>query len=184
MSEQLPAKNPEAAPSHELNEQSTRNLERLQKAGEAAEVKNHETIDDLRQQIAETATSHEEVTVGDSESAAQASQYGVHRELKADAYRRSMQRIQSQLSLPEKVFSKFTHQPIIERVSDLTGNSLVRPSGVIGGGLATLMGTAYLVYITKHVGFTYNYFTFILLFLAGFVAGILIELLIRLIKRR
>ncbi len=102
----------------------------------------------------------------------------VNAELKAISFRQAMHHIRRKESLPQRTLSKVIHQPVVRAVSEVTGKTLSRPSGLLGGGLVALMGTSTYLYMAKHLGFDYNYFVFLLLFVVGFAIGIGLELLV------
>lgn len=114
-----------------------------------------------------------------AEEAASESQVGhVNRELKAITLRRELKQLQRQLPAPQRALSKVIHQPVVRAVSDAAGASVSRPSGLLGGGLVALLGSTSYLYLAKHVGFSYNYLVFLLLFVAGFGVGLVLELLV------
>jgi hypothetical protein len=61
-------------------------------------------------------------------------------------------------------------------VSGATGQTLARPSGLLGGGICALLGSLIYLYLAKHIGFNYNYLLFVLFFGGGFIIGLVIEL--------
>ena len=154
---------------HEKHEQAERAKQdqqsRLEKARQAAE---------------QHAEHSKQVGVEDTKS--QLSTFGSHQLLKKDAYKQLLKRTQKKLSKPSRTFSKFIHKPTIESVSEITGKTLARPSGLLGGGVGAFIGSATLLFTARHYGFTYNYSLFILLFVGGFLAGVALEFLLRLIK--
>ncbi len=92
--------------------------------------------------------------------------------------RRLIARIQRQESKPQKVLSKVIHQPVIRAVSELAGKTVSRPSGLLGGGLVALLGTTSYLSLARHIGFTYNYGVFLVLFFGGFIVGVALELMV------
>jgi hypothetical protein len=88
------------------------------------------------------------------------------------------------LSKPEQALSKLIHQPVVEKLSNVGAQTVGRPSGILGGGFAALVGGSLVLFISRQYGFEYNYLLFAALFIAGFALGILFELLFRLLKRR
>lgn len=185
MSEQLKHAGPEHQPSPEVTEQQRENLEKLQEAGKQAE-REHASIElDSLQKAAETqAISGKEVPVGErQEDTSQSHTFGMQRELKADAYKRMLSKTRQQLKAPDRVMSKLIHQPAVEAISNVAAKTVARPSGIFGGSICALLGSAWLLYTAKQVGFTYNYTAFFMLIVVGFVVGILGELLLRAIAR-
>lgn len=185
MSEKQPQISPEIqASGHSLEKESRSNLERLQKEGQKAESQPGSNIEALTDKAEEQAISGKEVTVGEREVPKPQSAMGTQRELKADAYKRTLQRVQKDLSKPEKTFSRVVHQPMIETVSNIAGRTVARPSGILGGGLLSVVGSGLLFYMAKHYGFRYNFLVFFLLFVGGFVLGLVAEMIVRLFRRR
>jgi len=43
---------------------------------------------------------------------------------------------------------------------------------LLGGGILALLGTSSYLYLAKHIGFTYNYSVFLILFFGGFILGL------------
>lgn len=108
----------------------------------------------------------------------------VNKELKALAYKRTLHRMQRKLPAPSRAFSKVIHNPVVETVSDVTGKTVARPSGVLAGGIFAFLGSSLFLYITKHYGYEYNYLLFALFFVGGFFVGLLVELGLRLSNRK
>ncbi len=109
---------------------------------------------------------------------------GTQRALKADAYKHTLKKVRTHLKPSQKVLSRLIHQPVVESISEATAKSAARPSGLLGGGVVSLLGSGTLLYMSKHFGFRYNFFVFILLFAAGFGAGVILEVLFRGLKKK
>ncbi len=102
----------------------------------------------------------------------------INRELKQITLRRELQSIRRQLSAPQRTLSRVIHQPAVRVVSEAAGNTVSRPSGLLGGGLVAFFGTSGYLYLAKHIGFTYNYFVFFLLLVGGFAVGLALEFMV------
>lgn len=102
----------------------------------------------------------------------------VNADLKKVTLQREIQAIRRKLPATQRALSRVVHQPVVRVLSEVTGNTASRPSGLLGGGLVAFLGSAVYLYMTKHVGFTYNYFVFLLLFAGGFGLGLALELLV------
>ncbi len=98
--------------------------------------------------------------------------------LKKDGFDRVIIRTRKQLPLTGRILSKVIHQPIIDFLSDAGENTIARPSGLLGGGVVSLLGSGVILYTAKNYGFRYNLLAFFLLFLAGFIIGLFIERLL------
>ena len=108
----------------------------------------------------------------------------VNKQLKEMAYSRAMTRVRKHLSLPSRMLSRTVHSKALERPSEIIGNTVARPSGVLGGALIATIGSSVLLWLTKHFGYTYNYLAVILLFVMGLVLGVTVEAIWKLLKRR
>lgn len=106
-----------------------------------------------------------------------------HQHLKHDAYRRTLNKIQSHLSPLERVESRFIHHPTVEIVSDSVAKTIGRPIALLSGSIVALLGSIYVLYLSKHVGFHYNYSLILLLFVGGLLAGLITELILKLVRK-
>lgn len=152
------------------------------------EVQKHEPaqkIEDIRKLAHKEALEAKQVKLEQSESnLPDSGQAYVNKELKTMAYLRLLNRARKQLNPLQRPLSKFMHQRLVESVSETASKTVGRPSGILGGGVIALAGTSAYYYVTKHYGYDYNFFVFLLLLGAGFVAGWTTELLFKLLRGR
>lgn len=185
MSEKLSSSGEKFTESIDTSVESQKNLEKLREKAEAAEndpIQKH--IESLSKSVEQQAISGKELNVGDKTTESSPQTFGSTKHLKADAYKRSLKNIRSNLSMPNKVMSKVIHQPVIDSVSNAAAETVARPSVLLGGGIGAFVGSAVLLYLSKHNGFTYNYTIIFVLFIGGFFVGALAELLIKALFRR
>lgn len=171
--------------SPELHVEAEKNLERIREEAERAEqdpLQKH--VDSLRQNVEQQAISGKEFNVGDARQEQSAQSFGITNEFKAEAYRKTIRRIQSNLSKPERAFSKVIHNRAVESTSNAVGSTVARPSAFLGGSFLALTGSVVLLYMTRQYGFTYNYAVIFILFVGGYVLGLLIELLVKTFVRK
>ena len=102
----------------------------------------------------------------------------VNADLKKVTLQREIQAIRRKLPATQRALSRVVHQPVVRVLSEVTGQTASRPSGLLGGGLVAFIGSAVYLYMTKHVGFSYNYFVFLLLFVGGFGVGLALEFVV------
>ena len=124
----------------------------------------HETASRLN----ETAEDHQPTT------------HYINAEIMRMSYQRALIRVRKQLSLSDKVLSRVIHQPIIDSISEVGAKTIGRPSGLLGGGFISLVGTTIYYWITKHYGYDYNFSVFLALAAGGFILGVVIELIFNL----
>jgi hypothetical protein len=89
--------------------------------------------------------------------------------------RRNLGHVQNKLKPAEKSFSKVVHQPLVQLVSESAAKTISRPSGILGGGIVAFIGSLGYLYLSRHLGFTYNYLFFLVFFIAGFALGSIAE---------
>ncbi len=181
MSEFLPASPERKAESQENNVEQREKLEKTLEAGREAEhqLAKKETLESIQESIKNEAVSGKEYSVGEREKSADSSPVTINKQVKKAAYKKTLKHVQRQLSPPERILSNVIHQPTIDTISNIGARTVARPSGVLGGGIVSLLGTGALLFISKHFGFNYNFFVFILLFVLGYGLGVLLELVIR-----
>lgn len=152
-------------------------------ASDAKEHSSTEKLKGIQKNVENLAISGKEMNPSESHKDSTPSYAPVNDDLKATTYRRTMKANRRHLRPQERVFSKVIHQPIIEKVSEVAGATVARPSGIIGGGLLAVLGSSILLWITKKYGYEYNYLVYMILFVGGFALGIIIELALRFILR-
>jgi flagellar biosynthesis GTPase FlhF len=165
---------------HELQQKAQEAT--LEQAAKEAHHERQEEIGAIRKEVQEKARSGAEIRPQEEKDTTHTpSQTFVNKELKEMAYRRTLNRVRRQMSLPGRLASRIIHHPIMNAVSEVTAKTVGRPSGLLGGGILALTGTSSYYYMTKHYGYNYNFFIFVLLLLGGFVLGWLVEIVWRLI---
>jgi flagellar biosynthesis/type III secretory pathway protein FliH len=106
----------------------------------------------------------------------------INYEIKEVAYQRLLKRTRGHLSPYARTMSKIIHQPAVDAASEVVSKTVGRPSGIIGGGLTALLGTSVYYYLTKHFGYTYNPFVFLVLMFVGFIIGWIAEIVYESLK--
>ena len=103
--------------------------------------------------------------------------------LKALALNQTLKQTRQKLSKPQKAFSKVIHQSQVDAISNITGKTIARPSGLFFGGFFALVGSVFYLFLSHHYHFTYKYVAFSLFFIGGFIIGLLVEFLGKMFKR-
>jgi translation elongation factor EF-G len=187
MSEHLPkhhGEKYEALSEHELSEHQEKLKKHHEAAAEKAEKKSPEELEEIRSHAEKEAKSAQEMlheASKDSVSNESEPQF-INYELKEIARQRLLKLARRHLPRYSRAMSKAIHQPVVDATSEVVAKTVGRPSGIIGGGLLALVGTTIYYYITRHYGYSYNSFVFLLLMLVGFVLGWCIEITYKLLK--
>jgi hypothetical protein len=95
-----------------------------------------------------------------------------------------LNQVRKHLSAPDKALSEFIHNPAINTLSEATGKTIIRPSGILLGGLCTFVGSAYYLYAAHRTGYRYSFTFALALFVGGFILGVILEMIFRLFAKR
>lgn len=168
----------------DLAAESRKNLEKIHEKGEKSEELTSKHIEHAKSKVETQAISGKEYTVGEKESTSHSSTHSYNqKELKAESFNKTINHVRKKLPKSSRYFSKVIHNKKIESVSEVGAKTVARPSGILGGGIASFIGSALILYLAKHYGFEYNFFSFILLFIIGFFIGSSVEILYKSIKK-
>ena len=100
------------------------------------------------------------------------------------SFKQTMTDVRAKLSKTEQRFSKVIHQPVVEKVSDAASKSLGRSSLLLGGFMATFIGSMVIYTNARTNGYGVSNLTFlIVLFVIGAIIGLVLEIVYRTIKR-
>ncbi len=180
MAERAP-KSHEHQHAHESTKDEHEKLQQTIEAGKQARHEAKDSLDEIRSSIEKEATKTEHNPhkhEAEAEDKAP-SNVVIDRNLKKKAYKKELHRIQGHLPKSQRAFSKVIHNRGVEAVSEVTGKTVARPSGLLGGGIVAFLGTLSLVLVSRHYGFSYNFFVFIALLIGGFFLGLIIEMVVR-----
>lgn len=178
MSEQLPYPTPETAAQPERALMTDEQQPQTQEVIDDGAEQQGDTIAKARAKIAEQAVLQEQedpFKKQESENSSTAPILGVQRELKAQAYAHTLRRIREALPGPQRAFSKVIHAPLIEQTTAIATYSVGRSTGLLGGGIAALIGSATFLFIARHYGYQYNYALPIMCFIVGYIVASVIE---------
>lgn len=86
-------------------------------------------------------------------------------------FKKTMKRIQEDMPPAKRAFSKFIHNPVVEKTSEVVGSTVARPNGILAGA-ATAFFLVLLVYlVAKHFGYPLSGFEVIGAFIVGWLLG-------------
>lgn len=96
----------------------------------------------------------------------------------------TLKQAQNTLSAPERQFSKIIHNSKVETISDAAGGTIARPSGLLWGGIFSLIGSVGVLLVCRYYGYEYNYLIGMASFAGGYFMGFLLEGLAKAMQRR
>jgi len=92
-----------------------------------------------------------------------------------ESYKRTIKRVQSELPLPARAFSKVIHNKAIENISDFIGATIARPNAVLTGSIVAFTLTLITYTVSKTIGYKLSGFETIAAFIIGWLLGIIYD---------
>lgn len=145
--------------------------------------KPHEHAERLESARSE-ALKHAEAIAGPEHSAAETESQAprsestpANKKQREASFKQTMKTVQTDMSLPERTFSKVIHNPTVERVSDFVGKTIARPDALMSGALCSFLAVLTLYVTARYVGFALSGFETIGAFIVGWLIGLGYDLL-------
>ena len=88
-----------------------------------------------------------------------------------NSYIKTLTETQSELDSSSRVFSKIIHNKIIEKTSNLIGNTIARPNLILFGAIFSFVSTLFVYITAKKIGYVLSGFEPILSFIIGWIIG-------------
>lgn len=101
----------------------------------------------------------------------------ISKKQREDSFNRTMKRVQSDLPISQKVFSKIIHNKTIEKTSELVGSTVARPNSILYGSIFAFIFTLLAYLIAKTIGYRLSGFETILSFSIGWMFGLIFDYL-------
>ena len=175
-------------PKEEFERLKEKNRERLEREAENARTLEHakqDSIEAIQARIERSAmSSRETMEHTNLETEAHESELRASTQLKGYALSQTIKRVQKQLPPSERVLSKVIHQPAVNAVSTAAESTVARPSGLMVGGLFSVISSFVVLYICRHYGYEYNFAIGLISFGGGFIIGLLLEGILKLFRRK
>jgi chromatin segregation and condensation protein Rec8/ScpA/Scc1 (kleisin family) len=157
----------------ELDEKLTYNPERYNE-NEAHQTPEHARHAAIRQSL----DSKEQ---GKEKRAHQAARHNAsHRLTNADretSFEQTMNDVQHDLPRSTRGFSRFIHNPTVERISEILGNTIARPDAILAGGITAFVVVLGVYFYAKYASFSLSGSETILAFMLGWLLGVLFDFL-------
>lgn len=156
-------------------ERSEQLKNRFETTGEQSPDAKQERIDSARNEVAAISKeAGKERKSSESHSVATAIKRVTKSEYK-ESYDKTMQLIRSEMSGTSRAFSKFIHNPFVEKSSEVLGSSLARPNAVLAGSFSALLLVSGVYITARTYGYQLSGFETIGAFVLGWVFGILFD---------
>lgn len=76
---------------------------------------------------------------------------------------------------PQRTFSKFIHNPAVEKASEVMGSTVARPNSILSGAIVAFFAVLAVYLIAKHYGYVLSGFETIGAFIVGWLVGALYD---------
>ena len=91
------------------------------------------------------------------------------------SYKHHMKQLQSELKPGQRAFSKFIHNPVVEKSSEVIGSTIARPNAILSGAVVAFVLVLGVYLVAKFYGYPLSGFETIGAFIVGWVLGILYD---------
>ena len=153
----------------------------IEKAVEKSNVENGEKAEaEARHEALKEAVSVEKGSAEKKRKESSASpakrRHGVVSKKERNAsYKHHMKQLQTELSPTQRVFSKFIHNPVIEKTSEVVGGTVARPNAILAGAMVAFFLVLAVYLVSKFYGYTLSGFETIGAFIVGWILGMLYD---------
>lgn len=96
---------------------------------------------------------------------------------RAKAYDSIMLGVQEHLPARSRAFSKVIHNPVVERTSEVAGQTIARPNAVLGGSMMAFVVVLAVFLVARHYGYPLSGSETMVAFALGWVLGIIFDYL-------
>lgn len=155
----------------------------IERAAEKSKVESGEKSEaDARHEALEQAISVERGSAEKKKKEGAASpakrRHGVVSKKERNAsYKHHMKQLQSELKPGQRAFSKFIHNPVVEKTSEVVGSTVARPNAVLAGAVTAFVLVLAVYVVAKFYGYPLSGFETIGAFIVGWVLGMLYDFL-------
>ena len=94
-----------------------------------------------------------------------------------ESYKKTIKRVQGELPTGSRTFSKIIHNKSVEKISDITGNTIARPNAILSGSITAFILTLLAYTVAKTIGYKLSGFETIAAFILGWLIGIIYDYL-------
>jgi len=179
MGEKLNDNNSEKLPYPEATGEQYEKLgEELEKQAETSSVENAETrtekakVEALEQAISVERGGAEKKK---ARNATAPKRRNISKKERDASFQHRMTHVRSNLSAPERAFSKFIHAKPIEKTSEILGSTIARPNAILSGAVVAFFAVLGVYLLAKNLGYPLSGFETIGAFVVGWVLGLLYD---------
>jgi hypothetical protein len=99
----------------------------------------------------------------------------ISKKQREDSFTRTIKNVQTELPAKNVAFSKIIHNKTVEKISNVTGNTIARPNAILFGSIVAFVMTLLTYTIAKIMGYKLSGFETIAAFFIGWLLGLLFD---------
>lgn len=160
---------------HEAAAEQAEKLRKLEsKAEKGAEQSGEKVASDARKETEAifARESGKENRHGGEPTASPATVRKITQREKNRVYKQTLARVQSEMSMPARTFSKVIHAPVIEKSSEIIGSTAARPNALLSGSVVALVLLSFVYAVSQTYGYQLSGFEMIAAYGLGYVLGL------------
>ncbi len=116
-------------------------------------------------------------TEKESKPIASAKHSNITKKQKNESYKRTIKRVQTELPIHERTFSKIIHNKVIESTSNVVASTVARPNSILYGAFFAFIFTLATYFVAKTIGYQLSGSETIIAFSLGWIIGLLVDYL-------
>lgn len=166
----------------ELKEIAEQQQERIDNAKEKEATtpeRQAEKLKEARREALETAAKAEKrernLLEKDKKTSPERHKGPISKKERDKAFDATMREVQSQMSAPSRAFSKVIHNKVIEKTSEVVGNSIARPNAILSGAVCSFILVLAVYLIARTYGYQLSGTETIATFAFGWAIGLIYD---------
>ncbi len=167
----------------------SKELERLRRGPERSQEKRSENLEQRQEKARETIekSAERQKPKASAERASRKHErekpvHGYNKRDRRRAFKREMKKVQSHLPPASRTLSKVVHNRVVESVSEVLEETVLRPSVLIGGAIVGLIGGSIFYIYARIAGFPLSGSEFLISLIAGALIGVVLEIIYKWFK--
>lgn len=161
----------------ELQEVVKNNAERGEKARSVESSpaeKSKEQLAEFEKAVVEKAKEGQN-KASNTETVKELKHHKIPKKQKDAAYKKTLREAQKDMSSSEKAFSKFIHNPVVEKASEGAAKTVARPNSVLFGSAFAFLFSLVTYVVANRYGYPLSGSESIIAFAAGWVFGVIVD---------
>lgn len=187
MSEKIQLHNSVESQDHKSEAKAEKPVHSHEKTTEHHHVRHEhkDKIDEILSKIEKSAKSAEDLPRNHNQEKEDDSYKGagIGSQLRSQGLKQSLNKIQKELPSYQRGFSKFIHNSKVDKISEATGATIARPSGLLTAGIFSFIASLGVLTVCRYFGYEYNFLIGLVSLGAGFFVGLFFEGIIKVFKK-